>query len=389
MKLTFTRYLIVDYESSNFSISQSVYSPSTPPHIIPILSTNSTTTGSSSTTGTKQPQVAVSTGHNSQSIGAGAIAGIVIAIVLVTLTCGALVFYCRPSRRRRKTAADSPFPRHALELDTPYYTEKKDVNVTAVETDYPMTPPDEIDGTAAELKHELDAEPIPRTELESPPLLEAHELPSPGLEPRATELASQGRGQRRLGTLSPDPSPIKSRMSTASSSTPTGWTTSGNPSPEEVGPVSVPSPGAGPTRTGGGTSLRRPTYQRMVTYEAESATLTQLREVHRRSDSSSSGPSVSTPTQRFSHGRFGSEDSADSWEKRMELASPLGSYHGPSRAHATSSPLLPSTSHDEARSTMSSPAGGSVRSGLMSPPPFTTEFEKSGQSSLDVSKSSP
>ncbi len=349
---------------------------------------NSTATDSASpTVMPKQPLVSVSTGHSSQSIGTGAIAGIVVAIVLITLICGALVFFCRPSKRRRRDSTEVP----AHELENPDFMTEKDINVTAVEINGPMTPPDEMDATAmfeCTSKHELAAESM-CTELESPSPCRP-ELPSLGHELPTPELASQGTEHRRSGVSSPDPSPIRSRIASAVLHSPaTGWAQSGEPSPESD-LISIGSPGPEPTWLGGGMLSRRlsqrPPFQRMDSFEAVSATPTRMRSVHGRTDSSNSGPMAQTPTRASLHGRFGSEDPVGSWD--TESAGPSGAYYGHSRAQATLSPLLHSSSHEEARSAMSSPEAGSVRSGLTSPPPFNTMFEESRDSSLDISKSS-
>lgn len=417
-KLRLISYLIVNYETSNFSVSQMVYDQNTPPHILPILSMNSTTTDSTSpVTGPKQPQVSVSTSHGSQAIGTGAIAGIVIAIVLVTLICGALVFYCRPSRRRRKHSVEmSATPRNMPELADPQFSDtmadKKFVDITTQETDSPMTPAVEVEGFGLPAprdrgNHELGG--VPRSELESPKPYERLELPSSNEMP---ELASQKLVQRRSGTASPDSGPIRSRITSAILQSPTtDWVPSGEPSPEaEL--ASAASPGPEPSwKDSRMESRMRPSYHRMDSSEAESASthrrpapspvqgrtgslgseaVTPLGHFHGRTDSSSSGPWARTQVRRSAHGRLRSQDSNESWGTRMESAEPgpSGAYFGASRAHAMPSQLPPSPGHEEARSGMSSPEVESIRSGLMSPGPFYTQFEDSRESSLDVNRPS-
>ena len=420
-KLKFTRYLVVNYETSEFTISQSLYSQSTPPHIIPILSTNSTTTDSTSTPAPKQPQVSVSTGHGSQSIGTGAIAGIVVGIVLIALVCGALVFYCRPSRRRRKGSVEVPAyptsPRNAAEVEGSHFTNalgEKFIDITQVETDCPMTPPDEIDdralfppGREAASKYELSAEVISPSELESP----NPDLPSPCNEFPTSELAAQGTAQRRSGLSSLDREPMRSRITASRlSSSMTEWASSGKPSPESD-LISPASPMSGLERP---VPIHRPGYQRMDSSEAESASSSMPRRpvprphqrtdsfesesgrtgdgmpsspLHNRADSSSSGP-WRMLGRRSIHGRLGSKDSIDSMGARMEQASLSGTYYGPSRAQASPSPLLESANYEEARSAMSSPDMSSDRSALISPGPISKTFENSSEASLDISRRS-
>ena len=413
------RYLIVNYETSNFSISQLVSSQNTQPHILPILATNGTTTDTTSpTTGSKQPQVSVSTGNGSHSIGTGAIAGIVVAIVLITLICGALVFYCRPSKRRRKNSmntievhGNSVFPKNALEMEDPQFSdttaEKKYVDITTQETTSPMTPLAEADsgqlGTSTSRGYELGGDSLPpRSELESPSACERSELPSPEHELTTPELAAQ---KRVSGASLLDKGPISSRINSASLSSPaTEWTSSGQPSPEsEI--VSAASPGP---QLQFGESRLRPSYTRMDSSEAETASPARRRPapspvqrspvqrrnnsldseaalapIHGRTDSSSSSQFGRLPRRRTVHERFGSQDSNNSWEARMEMAGP--GYYGIPRAQAMPSPLLESQGHEEPRSAMSSPGIGSDRSALRSPEPLTT-YEDSRESSLDMAR---
>ena len=399
-----------------------VYGQNTQPHILPILSTNGTTTDStSSTAGPKQPQVSVSTGNSPQAIGTGAIAGIVIAIVLVTLICGALVFYCRPSRRRRKHSiemlASPPYPKNMPELADPRFpdtmADKKFVDVTTQETDNPMTPAVEVEGFGLPAQmdrgnHELGG--VPRSELDSPEPDERLELPSPDEMP---ELVSQKRGQRRSGIVSPDPDQIRSRIASAISQSPgTEWSPSGEPSPEAEH-VSAALPGPEPFWKDSTIGSRmRPPYHRMDSSEAESASSARRRPVpspvqertgslgseagaplgafHGRPNSSSSGQWARMQAPRFAHGRLRSQGSNESWETRMEGGEPgpSGAHYGASRAHVMPYQLPPSPGHEEARSAMSTPEVGSTRSALISPGPCHTTFEESRESSLDENRPS-
>ena len=282
-------------------------------------------------------------------------------------------------------------------------TDKKFPNVGTQETDCPMTPPAEVQGSnpLASVELELGGTPIPgRPELESP-------------KPWTPELASQKTEQRRLGMSSPDPSPIRSRIpSTVMPSPVTAWAASGEPSPEaELGSATSTNPEMGWTE-----SRQRPSFPRMDSSEAESAALPRRRplplsiqqqtgsldsdsgwsragmppvSVFRRTDSSSSGPWAHAPGRISVHGKLGSDALGTSWDTKMGMgmAGPSGAYYGASRAQATPSPLLPSTGHEEARSAMSSPEIGSDLSGLISPELSHRRFEDSRESSVDVPRS--
>lgn len=205
-------FLIVDYESSNFSISQAVYDPNTPSHIVAISSAS--TTGTSSTNPTSSGSSIVKTTGNapatSHGIGTGAIAGIAIAIVLVASLIGA--FFVRKNVKKHK-AASKLRKRAELEGDRPDYTqdlsvdylnkedfsssdgpEAKNRNTFIEVKEVPMTPPlasemeTEIHGffgvecekrPTSPPHQELPGSPVNRSEMSSPELFPRHELPSP------------------------------------------------------------------------------------------------------------------------------------------------------------------------------------------------------------------
>ena len=83
------RYLIVDYERSNFSISQSLFESNAPQQIIAISSANTTAPGITKT-------------QQSSSFPIGAIIGIVVAIVVLALAGIVAFFFIRRRRRRRR-----------------------------------------------------------------------------------------------------------------------------------------------------------------------------------------------------------------------------------------------------------------------------------------------
>lgn len=95
MLINFLRYLIVDYERSNFSISPAVFSDTAPTNLVAIPSINQTLP--SNIIKTEQP--------TSKSISTGAIAGIVVAVVLLLSLAAIGAFFLVRRRRKRKAAA--------------------------------------------------------------------------------------------------------------------------------------------------------------------------------------------------------------------------------------------------------------------------------------------
>ena len=92
-KLTADRYLIVDYERSNFSISPALFTANAPTNLMTIPSLNQTTLPPNVTKTTKP----------SHSLSTGAIVGIVVAVVaLLGLAAAGIFFFLR--HRRRKSA---------------------------------------------------------------------------------------------------------------------------------------------------------------------------------------------------------------------------------------------------------------------------------------------
>ena len=207
-------FLIVDYEQSNFSISQAAFDPSAPSHIVSLAS-NSTTGGSGPNspagngTVVKTPQTS-----GSHGIGTGAIAGIAIAIVLIAAICsGFFIFRCLQRRKRDKLNNHS-----IIEVEAPKVLPEDDedskhnysqdlevkkpiaATVTVNEAQGPMTPPSEVDGgyffTGGE-KQQIQSS--------------TFELPgSPGSPPNRSELSTPEPWQGELG----DPDVIRSELST-------------------------------------------------------------------------------------------------------------------------------------------------------------------------------
>ena len=277
------RFLIVDYEQSNFSISQATFDASVPSHIVAI--SHASTTGTTTANPTSSNAAIVKTTNNvSHGIGTGAIAGIAIAIVLIATLCGSF-FILRSLRRKRwsqkmaMAAADEPKPMSDMDSDHKHdFSDepevKKNTTTTVTVAEVPMTPPlSEADGTEffapfGEKQRpqsrimELPAEPVDRSEMPSPspedlrselstpepkwnyPELPSpdpsQELPSPGLSPAGSGHASPNLEQRRSPSLenrrsalnSPEPHlpiqrPNSIRMDSSESEP--GWTRDGMP----------------------------------------------------------------------------------------------------------------------------------------------------------------
>ena len=90
------RYLIVNYEYSNFSVSQNRWDPTAPSQIISIPAKSNATT--SKITKITTPSHKIST---------GAIIGIIVAVVALIIACAIAVFYILKRRKkRRKTGKD-------------------------------------------------------------------------------------------------------------------------------------------------------------------------------------------------------------------------------------------------------------------------------------------
>lgn len=247
--LTIGSFLIVDYEHSNFSISQATFDPNAPSHIISLISNVSTAT--TGTTNANQissngPIVKTNTSSGSHGVGTGAIAGIAIAIVLIASLCGAFFTFRSLKRRRNSRKANleelDGEPKFIPDIDqdskhdySQYQeTSKKPLaaaTVTAV--DSPMTPPlSEADGgyfgaNNGEARFSNNIMELPgspgsppnRSEMGSP---EPTELESPEPEALRSELSTP---EPRLAweLPSPDPShemPASPGISSVSSSQP-------------------------------------------------------------------------------------------------------------------------------------------------------------------------
>lgn len=278
-------FLIVDYEQSNFSISQAIFDTSAPSHIVAISHANITGTGTTTANPTSSNTAIVKTTDNgSHGIGTGAIAGIAIAIVLIATLCGSF-FIFRSLRRKRQSQklAMAPVeePRAMSDIESDHKHDfsdqpevKKNTTTTVTVAEVPMTPPlSEADGHEffapfGEKRRpqsrfmELPAEPVDRSEMPSPSPEElrselstpepkwnypelpspdpSQELPSPSLSstdsghrsPNLEQRCSPSLENRRSALTSPEPRlPIQRPDSQRadSSDSEAGWTRDGMP----------------------------------------------------------------------------------------------------------------------------------------------------------------
>ena len=201
--------MIVDYEHSNFSISQAAFDPKTPSHIVAI--SPSTTGGTASNPGGTGSPIVKTTGNSSHSIGTGAIAGIAIAIVLIGALVGA--FFLRRHLKARKIhkkraelegdgPADEAAPLPEMDIvvkkDIPDADglEAKNRPTTIEVKEVPMTPPlSEMDANITGFfAPNGEKRPHPTMELPGSPVSpepwSRPELPSPDPEALRSELST-------------------------------------------------------------------------------------------------------------------------------------------------------------------------------------------------------
>ena len=188
-------YIITNFETSTFSLSQALFDES-PARIVPI-SSNANGTADSGVTGDKPKGKGKSGG-----IGTGAIAGLAIAIAIVGIIVAVVAYMLRRRRKNRKQRAAEFHQAATLppsdvktvlstartSTDDPEPKKLLDTNVTVQPADQPMTPPmNEMEGNqlfapGPSQPQELPGERISRGELgSSTDLLAPSELPSPGL----------------------------------------------------------------------------------------------------------------------------------------------------------------------------------------------------------------
>lgn len=273
------RFLIVDYEQSNFSISQATFDASVPSHIVAISHAKTTGTTTANPT-SSNAAIVKTTNTGSHGIGTGAIAGIAIAIVIIATLCGSF-FILRSLRKKRRSqkmamaAAEEVKPMSDMDSDQKHdFSDepevKKNTTTTVTIAEVPMTPPlSEADGSefftpfgekqrSQSRIMELPAEPVDRSEMPSPSPEElrselstpepkwnypelpspdpSQELPSPSLSPAGSGHPSPRRcpslENRRSALNSPEPHlPIQRPDSIRidSSESEAGWTRDGMP----------------------------------------------------------------------------------------------------------------------------------------------------------------
>ena len=195
-------YMFVDFDNQTFSISQANYDPKIPSHVIAVQSANTSNTTSPGPTGSG---ISKTTGNGSSGIGAGAIAGIVIAVVVIAVLLLGGWFFLRQRRRRRERAleaqAQPPMTEkpQAVEDDddddssTPMAgssTKPKESTTTNAQPgEPPMSPPlSEIGGEEARKPHELPGTIPNRSELGTP---EPHQTPELGSSGDAMHLTTE------------------------------------------------------------------------------------------------------------------------------------------------------------------------------------------------------
>lgn len=303
-------FILVNYEHSNFSISQSSFDPATPSHIIAVPSTN--TTGATLSAATSTTSNVNPNGNGSHSIGTGAIAGIAIAIALIAALGSLGAFCCVRRRRHSKTKSPTgegsfvkePYDVEEIKqsdstsLGDPFHKHATTVTVAAV----PMSPPlSEFTGdeyfrpTSPTKASELPAEQVPRSELSTPELWLRPELPSPDAYALSSELSTPEPlyPTSELATHEPRPElPSPSTISTEP--------LAGSPDISSA-ESSIPSPVLEEHRHSALSSQaprlsgQRPTYRRLNTSESEIGfTRGGIRPLHERVDSNESDSSTTS-----------------------------------------------------------------------------------------------
>lgn len=409
-------YLIVDYESRNFSISQSVHTPDDSSNVIAIASAPATVSGTEPTGPGSESTPPITTvtpkPQKSRALATPAVAGIVSAIAVLALLAAGILLYFRIRKRKARArrlqaelASDPPLPRDTPELDGSGNPnpQKGGPGVTVEEKEQAQ-----MDQTELLLMNQANAGGHgPIIELASPDLFRP-ELPNQ--EPyHRFELPSPEPGLRsELST--PEPI-VRSELSTPEPGWPAsselGDTTVGEPSPPLDG---VPSPVSAPGSFYSGNRRREP-HRRMDSSESEGGwhqtgtpprsrpSLRHSRMISSESESSfqaNRAPSDSSrPTQirmdstdsesgvihansnsvRAPHRRLDSTDSVITMETRLALISPaispaISFFPPRPNQDRPQAQGLPSLRPDPSLLRQSSPSLESMRSGLLSPSPL-------------------
>lgn len=305
----------MNYESNNFSISQSVFSKDTPPHIVAIAPPESQTSTAALPSNTVTPTLPPITkitsqpshsSHPSHSLPTPAIAGIAIAIVLILLA-GALGVWLKFKRKRSRNAtaelaAYPPAPPNKAELSdnaTGSSNEKKvpDISVKEV-SDEKMQAQIDQDEIRVMDNQGIYGGHGPAVEIGGSDIISelpsgypfAHELSSPEAELIRSELSTPDPGWR---AEMPSPEMISSELPSPE----IGGPTAGEPSPQfDTGPSPLSSPDSFWSRNR--TFSRRPAHGRKDSSESEGGW----------------GPECahSVPTRPFAPSRINSNDSSES-----------------------------------------------------------------------------
>ena len=210
-------FMIVNFENSTFSLSQAVYDPKTPSHVVAIAP--SSDTGTSTNPSSTASLIPVPS-SGSSGIGTGAIAGIVIGFILIALI-SAIAFFC--IRRRRKNAHTVA----ELPGDGPATGKSSPVSDVKGSEPFPDDPPPKNRSTPAVTISEVPMTPPMSPPLSSAGVNEFYRPDSPGSplkplelagdKPPRSELSSPERPSTPEGPTelpSPDPEEIRSELST-------------------------------------------------------------------------------------------------------------------------------------------------------------------------------
>lgn len=337
-------------------MSQSIHAPDTASHIIATSSNNDSTNPPSST---NVPPVVKVTSHKSHSLPTPAIAGIAIAIVLVTLIVGGVLLFLNLKKRRARhgqpqveLSAAPARPRDMAELgDQGSGTTDEKEAEKMVDEDSPKDQRliDEREialmdhGNGQGSAHELSGPDVSRPELPSPDPNLKFELASETVARSELSTPEPGWPGREL----PTPEPVLETAGAVAADA------SSSPFDHNLSPVSSPGSTWSRNRTG---SRRRPTHLRMDSSESEgpwpnsevpTRTRPSLRHSRVVSSESEGGwppDRMSSTSSRRSHARVDSSDS-ESVQPRANIAS----VQHPHRRNLSSdsepiSPQQPSTS---------------------------------------------
>lgn len=291
--LSGARFLIVNYESKNFSISQSLFDKNSPSRIVAIqhvesqTATSSPTSSPTSTGSSTQPAIIKTTSPASHSLGTPAIAGIAIAIVLLLVIAGGIGVWLRIKRKRERKRrlentpelpAHQPLPPDRAEL------EEKGTGQFSGSANDKKGPRSSVEEVSDEKQTQLDQQEINlmdqgnsglhghRVEMSGSDVL-TPELPSPDPFMAPAELSTPEAELIRSELSTPEPGWWAEMPSSevASTEMPTGEvrsTAAGEPSPQLVGiPSPLSSPGSPfPTNR---TLSRRPVHGSIDSSESE------------------------------------------------------------------------------------------------------------------------